>query len=110
MRKSCPCCQLVLDRGEDDYFLGGYTINFVTAELLAVVGGGVGILLTWPDVPWSWITWILILLMILFPILFYPFSKTLWLAVDLIIRPLTPGDLVGHGENLGDSPRNLTQG
>ena len=98
MRKSCPRCQLILDRGEDDYFLGGYTINFVTAELLAVFGGGVGILLTWPDVPWNWITWILILLMILFPILFYPISKTLWLAVDLIIRPLTPGDLVGHGK------------
>ena len=42
-------------------------------------------------------------MVILFPILFYPFSKTLWLAVDLIIRPLTPGDLAGHGGDLQDS-------
>jgi uncharacterized protein (DUF983 family) len=100
MRATCPHCQLILDRGEPDYFLGGYTVNFVTAELLIVAGGAASIVLTWPDVPWSLITWALVVLMILAPILFYPFAKTLWLAIDLIFRPLTLGDLAGHGENL----------
>lgn len=99
MRWSCPECQLILDRGEADYFLGGYTVNFVVAELLIVAGGAAFMVVTWPDVPWTALTWSLILLMIVAPIVFYPFAKTLWLAFDLIIRPVTWGDLDGHGEN-----------
>ena len=104
MRLICPGCQLILDRGEEDYFLGGYTVNFVVAELLIVLGGALSIVLTWPDVPWSLITWALIVLMVLAPVIFYPFAKTLWLAIDLIFRPVTPGDLAGHWENENGGP------
>jgi hypothetical protein len=38
--------------------------------------------------------------MVMAPILFYPFAETLWLVVDLIVRPLTLGDLAGHGEKV----------
>ena len=27
-----------------------------------------------------------------FPVFFYPFSKTLWLAINLAMRPLEPGE------------------
>jgi hypothetical protein len=101
MRATCPTCHLLLDRGEHDYFLGGYTINFVAAELLIVLGGALSIVITWPDVPWTVITWSLVAAMVLAPVAFYPFAKTLWLAVDLILRPLTLKDLAGHGENRG---------
>jgi hypothetical protein len=100
MRRTCPDCHLILDRGEHDYFLGGYTVNFVVAELLIVVAGGLFIVFTWPEVPWELLTWSLVFLMIIAPVLFYPLSKTFWLATDLILRPLTLGDLAGHGENL----------
>ncbi len=103
MRESCPGCHLILDRGEVDYFLGGYTVNFIVAELLIVLGGAAAIVFTWPEVPWTLITWGLVVLMILAPIFFYPFAKMLWLAVDLVFRPLTPADLVGNGENNGRS-------
>jgi len=99
MRSVCPGCHLILDRGEDDYFLGGYTINFIVAELLIVAGGAASIVFTWPDVPWRLITWALILLMVLAPVFFYPFAKTLWLAVDMILRPLTLADLAEQGEH-----------
>ncbi len=104
MRPTCPGCQLILDRGEHDYFLGGYTVNFVFAEILIVFGGAVSVVLTWPDVPWRLITWVLISLMVVVPVVFYPFAKSLWLAVDLIIRPLTYGDLAGHGDNRDAGP------
>ncbi|MGM0668887.1 MAG: DUF983 domain-containing protein [Gemmatimonadota bacterium] len=100
MERICPSCHLRLDRGETDYFLGGYTVNFIVSELLIVAGAALGIFLSWPDVPWRLITWSLVLLVILAPIFFYPFAKTLWLATDLIFRPLTLKDLDGHGENL----------
>jgi uncharacterized protein (DUF983 family) len=104
MSRSCPSCQLLLDRGEGDYFLGGYTINFLASELLIVVGAGVGIVLTWPEVPWRLLTWSLVSLMVVAPVIFYPFAKTLWLAADLIFRPLTLKDLEGHGENSPAEP------
>lgn len=92
LRRACPRCGLLLDRGEDDYFLGAFTVNFVTAEL------GLGlflltlILVTWPDVRWDVILYGGISLMVLLPILFFPHSRTLWLAIDLAFR--TPGEEV----------------
>ena len=100
MEKTCPTCHLILDRNEPDYFLGSYVINFVTAEFTIAAGALAAILLTWPDVPWTTLKWSLIGLMIPGPIVFYPFAKTLWLAIDLTLRPPTWADLSGHGENL----------
>jgi hypothetical protein len=50
------------------------------------------VLLTQPHPPWDGIFWGGIAVMILLPVLFFPFSKTLWLAFDLIFRPSVPGD------------------
>lgn len=100
MAETCPSCHLKLDRGEPDYFIGGFLINFVVAELLICAGALAGILMTWPDVPWGWIQVYLLALMVPVPILFYPWAKSLWLAVDLIFRPVTLADLDGHGENV----------
>jgi hypothetical protein len=103
MREVCPGCHLRLDRGEPDYFLGSYVVNFVTAELLICAGALAGILATWPDVPWTALKWGLMAGIVPAPILFYPFAKTIWLAIDLTFRPLTRGDLEGHGENVSPS-------
>jgi hypothetical protein len=104
MEGVCPTCHLKLDRGEADYFIGAFTVNFVTAEMIAVTGAGIGVWLTWPDVPWTALKWGLLAAMIPAPIFFYPFAKTIWLAMDLTFRPLTLADLEGHGENLGATP------
>jgi hypothetical protein len=106
MKLSCPSCHLRFDRGEDDYFLGGYTVNFVVSELLIVVGAALWIVIAWPDVPWRLVTWSLVCLMVLAPVAFYPLAKTLWLGLDLIIRPVTLSDLDGHGENLPQGGRS----
>jgi hypothetical protein len=100
MAPHCHRCYLKTDRGEHDYFLGSFTINFVVAELLIVLGGFLGIVMTWPDVPWDLLKWTLMALMIPTPMVFYPYAKTLWLAIDLTFRPVTLKDLEGHGENL----------
>jgi uncharacterized protein (DUF983 family) len=102
MRETCPRCHLILDRGEPDYFIGSFTVNFVVAELLIVGGAFAAILLTWPDVPWDAIKWGLMALIVPMPALFYPFAKTIWLAIDLTFRPVTFGDLDAHGENVED--------
>lgn len=93
MQRRCPHCQLVLDRGESsDYWLGAYTINFVVAEFVAVLLIVALILFTLPDVPWTVVQWAAIAAAVATPILFFPFSRTLWLALDLWARPSERGD------------------
>lgn len=87
MRPVCPRCGLKTDRGEADAFIGGYTVNFVTAEVTAAALMLVTLLATWPDVPWRALMLGGVALMVLLPILFFPFSRTVWLAIDLSFRP-----------------------
>jgi hypothetical protein len=51
------------------------------------------VLVTWPSPPWQLLQHGGMTLMILAPILFFPFSKTLFLAFDLLFRPATPDEL-----------------
>lgn len=93
LKHRCPTCGLVLDRGESDYFLGAYTVNLIAVELLVtgvlvVVG-----LATAPDVPWTLLTWGGAALAVVVAIGCYPLTKVLWLAFDVILRPVTLEEL-----------------
>lgn len=87
MRPQCPTCGLELDRGESDYFYGAYLLNFVAAELVPVIVFVVSLIATWPDPPWNLLTAITVVLAVICPILLYPTTKALWLAIDLMLRP-----------------------
>jgi hypothetical protein len=91
MRERCPSCDLALDRGETaDFWLGAYAINLVIAEGSAAV---IAIALLWATWPESTLAMIIgATLAIGMPFLFYPFSRTLWLAWDLAFRPSEEGD------------------
>ena len=81
-----------LERGEEGYQVGAYMFNIVAAELIfAAIFLGI-LLLTWPTPPWTELLYGGVALMVIAPYLFYPFSKTLFLAFDLIFRPPTPQD------------------
>lgn len=51
------------------------------------------VVLTWPSPPWRLLQYGGIALMVLAPIIFSPFSKTLFLAFDLLFRPPTRHEL-----------------
>ena len=89
----CPNCRLVLNRGESaDYWLGAYTINFVVAEFAAIFLIVGFILLTLPAVPWTAVLYGGIAVAVIMPLIFYPFSRALWLGLDLWARPSERGD------------------
>jgi hypothetical protein len=61
--------------------------SIVAAELIfAAIFVGV-LLLTWPTPPWDALLYGGMALMVIVPFLFFPFSKTLFLAFDLVFRP-----------------------
>jgi hypothetical protein len=87
MVEECPRCGLSLERREHGYVVGAYMFNIIAAELIfAALFIGIMVAL-WPDPPWGLLTWGGAALMIILPIVFYPFSKTLFLAFDLVFRP-----------------------
>ena len=92
MQDSCSSCGDRFDRHEHDYFIGAYTLNLIVSELI-VVGLMVAVMLiTWPDVPWTVMTWSIVALMIPAPVLLYPYSKSVWLALDLSFQPPLPSE------------------
>jgi len=94
LRDHCPRCGLPLERGEQGYQVGSYMFNIVAAELVfAALFVGV-LLATWPDPPWNALLYGGMALMVIMPLLFFPFSKTLFLAFDLMFRPPSPDELV----------------
>ena len=93
LKARCPNCGLVLDRGESDYFLGADLVNLVAVELVVTaVLVAVG-LATRPNVPWTALTWGGVALSLVAAIACYPFTKALWLAFDVVLRPVTEEEL-----------------
>jgi uncharacterized protein (DUF983 family) len=94
MRSRCPECGLVTERREEGYQVGAYMFNIVASELIfAAIFLGV-LWFTWPAPPWLFLQIGGVIVMILAPFLFYPFSKALFLAFDLAFRPVHHDELV----------------
>ena len=93
LRDRCATCGLALERGErSDFWIGAYVFNLVIGEVIAL-GVPVGwMIIAAPNVPWARIEFVAIVLCVTLPILFFPFSRLLWLAWDLSFRPSEPGD------------------
>lgn len=89
---ACPRCRLRPERGESDYFLGGMVFNIALAEGVFVIGLIVTLVVTWPRVPWAVLQYGAPAAMVLAPIILYPFSRLVWLAFDLMLRPAVPND------------------
>jgi hypothetical protein len=82
MIADCPRCGLHFER-EQGYWAGALAINIILVGGLFVVAFAIALALTLPDVPVGPLLAILVPVMIIGPIVAYPFSKTLWVAIDL---------------------------
>ena len=82
----CPTCRFSFVR-EEGYWLGAMIV--IMALVLIIFGTWTigGLLLTWPDVPWTLLTGVGIALNILVPFTLYGWSKTIWMGLDLTFNP-----------------------
>lgn len=95
VRPHCSQCGFRYERSDDRYFAGAMFVNLLTAELIFLVSFVSGVLLTWPNVPWDAFTYGGAAAMVLLPALLYPVSKVFWLAVDVLVRPISRSELDG---------------
>jgi uncharacterized protein (DUF983 family) len=96
LRVRCGTCALRLQRGEHDYFIGSVFILFTLAGLLIYGVLAVTLLVTGPAVPWDLLEYGLPVVMALSLVALFPFSRVVWLAFDLMLRPVTPEELEWH--------------
>jgi uncharacterized protein (DUF983 family) len=83
----CPRCGLFYERDEG-YWTGAVAINTVMTELIFAIVIVTVIVWTWPDIPTKPLLIVALVLNGIFPLFFYPLSKTIWVAADLILHPL----------------------
>jgi uncharacterized protein (DUF983 family) len=91
LREVCPVCGTRFER-EEGYFLGAYALNLIVAE---IVGLTLAILLLFRtdlrhlDLIWQEV--IAVAIVVALPILFFPFARAIWIAMDLTFHP--PGGI-----------------
>lgn len=89
----CPRCELHFER-EEGSFVGAVGINTILTFGILLIGMVSFFIVTYPDVPAGPWVFLVALAFIPIPVLLYPISKTLWLAIELVMRPPEEGEVL----------------
>jgi uncharacterized protein (DUF983 family) len=81
MRERCPGCGLLFER-EPGYFTGAIAVNFALVAPVFMIVLVIALVATVPDVPVVPVLLVTVPIVAIGPIVCYPVSKTLWVAVD----------------------------
>lgn len=88
LKEDCPTCGLHFER-EDGFWLGSMiVIMAMVLAVFAIVTVG-GIVMFWPDVPWTAVTIAGVLANIAVPILGYGWAKSVWQGLAWGFSPPT---------------------
>ncbi|MGH7279746.1 MAG: DUF983 domain-containing protein [Candidatus Rokuibacteriota bacterium] len=84
MAPECTLCGLTFERAQG-YFVGAIYLNYAATVTLAV--GGYLVLWTYTGLPTTWQLAIWMPFCVLFPLWFFRYSRSLWLAVEYFVNP-----------------------
>lgn len=104
VKTNCRACGLRFERTDDNYFSGAMFFGLMIGEVMVVLFIALTMVVTWPNVPWDGIQWGGAVGMVLLAPLLIPFSRVVWLAVDVLVRPVVPEEL-GEVASAGDAER-----
>ncbi len=104
MKDRCPTCGLLFER-EPGFFVGAYLINFAIAEglLFVLIMGFVFWKDQHPDAGVTGPVVVAVFLGVVAPLLFYPFSRTIWSALDIGMTPLELHEIVDAADALEET-------
>lgn len=86
MAERCPQCGLRFER-EEGAFLGSLVLNYSVTGLALIAYLVVILVLTLPHPPLLLLTVGAVVIAVLVPLFVYPFAKTTWAAIDLLLHP-----------------------
>lgn len=107
MEPACPGCGLVFRRAPG-HWLGSWFLNVLLVQAVLVIGISAVVAATWPARLHPLTIVLVVAAALCVPVLVFPFTRTLWTAIDLVMRPLDFDDGVAPGVELGQL-RSLRQ-
>lgn len=87
LAERCPSCGLWLERSHG-MSMGSLGINTVVSFTTLFLVEVLSLVLTWPDFPVPLLLGVALGWAVLFPVAFHSTAQTLWLAVDVVLRPV----------------------
>lgn len=103
MRDRCPSCGYLFER-EEGFFFGAYIVNLVITESVLF-----GVFLAYIGVHGAQGNSLVVSLVaacvaaLVVPVVFYPFSRTLWAAIDLAFTPLELQEIIEAADAVGEN-------
>lgn len=93
MNPRCSSCGLWFER-ESGYFLGSIYVNYAVTAAIATVVYMVPML--WTGHPVTWLIVPAVAFCLLFPIFFFRYARSLWLAINHYLSPIDPTERLPH--------------
>ena len=95
MKERCPTCGVKFER-EPGFFVGAYLINFAVAEgfLFVLMMAFVFWKDQHPEAGVAVPIVVAVVIAVVAPIVFYPFSRTIWSAIDIAMTPLELPEII----------------
>ena len=105
MVERCPSCGYRFIR-EEGFGLGAFVVNFAVTEVAMAVVVVAVIVLEAGDRSVSVAALVLagVVTIVVVPVAFYPFSRTVWAAIELVMRPLEPAEVADAERALSRPP------
>ena len=94
LSETCPRCGFRFER-HPGHFLGAVIMSTILTFGLILISVLVGVWALWPDVDALRLSIVPLAIAVIVPVVTHPTCKTLWVAIDLMMRPLDPGEAVG---------------
>jgi uncharacterized protein (DUF983 family) len=97
MALRCPTCAYYFER-DSGYWSGAVALNGVTTTALFLAIVAAVLSFTWPYVPTFPLLIVAVVFTTAFSLFFFPFSKTIWAAIDFALHPLEPDEVEESSE------------
>lgn len=91
----CAGCNFRFERSDESYFSGAMFFGLLMGEFVYGVALLVIVVSMHPDIPWDTLMWAGPLGVLLVMIAIIPVSRVVWLAIDVLVRPVQPDELIG---------------
>jgi uncharacterized protein (DUF983 family) len=108
MVPACPGCRFVFRR-TPGHWLGSWFLSVLLVQTVLVVTITLVVASIWPQRPSTLVFVLMAGLAVAVPVAFFPFSRTIWTAIDLVMRPLEFEDGVAPGVELEQTEQRLAQ-
>ncbi len=111
MAERCPTCGFRFER-EPGFFIGAYFVNFAITEglLFVVVMAFLFVKNANNDASVVWPLVVGGVFAVVAPLVFYPWSRTIWSAIDLAMTPLELDEIVAAQDATEDSTDDRDDG